>query len=150
MGLIHGRAGLAENGNRLVDRHQPRVFHPLIFFFDYGTDLCSIDRRRSWVFQPLGERLAFEVFHDQVGYCLGTLAGACYPEISDVDDVRMAKQSDSLRLLSEPLDEFAVAGQLRRNDFDGDATACAYVSRAIDRPHSAATAKLPDLVLPAE
>ncbi len=148
MGLIHGRAGLAENGNRLVDRHRPRAFHPLIFYFDNGTVTYSIDRRRSWVFQPLGERLAFEVFHDQVGYGLGTLAGDA--EISDVDDVRMAQQSDSLRLSSEPLDEFAVAGQLRRNDFDGDAPACAYVSRAIDRPHSAATAKLLDLVLQVE
>jgi hypothetical protein len=62
----------------------------------------------------------------------------------------MAQQSDGLSLSSEPLDEFAVAGPLRRNDFDGDATACACVSRAIDRPHSAATAKLLDLVLPVE
>src|SRR5262245_23242384 len=150
MGLIHGRAGLAENGDRLVDRRQPGVFHSLIFYFDDGIAICSIDRRRSWVFQPLGERLAFEVFHDQVGYGLGALAGACYPEISDVDDVRMAQQSDCLRFSSEPLDEFAVACQLRRNDFDGDATARAYVSRAIDRPHSAATAKFLDLVLPVE
>src|SRR5262245_18734293 len=150
MGLIHGRASLAENVDRFVDRRQPPVFHPLIFSFDYGTVIYPIDIRRSPVFQPLGERLAFEVFHDQVGYGLGTIVGACYPEISDVDDVRMAQQSDGLRLSSEPLDEFAVSGQLRRNDFDGDATACAYVSRAIDRPHPAATATLLDLVLPVE
>src|SRR5262245_3620828 len=150
MGLIHGRAGLAENSDRLVDRHHQRAIHPLIFSFDYGTVIYSIDHRRSPVFQTLGERLAFEVFHDQVGDGLGTFAGACDAEISDVDDVRMAQQSDSLRFSSEPLDEFAVAGQLRRNDFDGDATACTYVSRAIDRPHSAATAKLLDLVLPVE
>ena len=55
-------------------------------------------------------------------------------EIGDVDDVRMAQQSDGLRLSPEPLDEFAVTGQLQRNDFDGDATARARVSRAIDRP----------------
>ena len=44
---------------------------------------------------------------------------------------------------------FAVAGQLQRHDFDGDAAARARVSRAIDRPHHP-TAKRLDLVLPVE
>ena len=76
--------------------------------------------------------MAFEVFHHQIGY--GLAAGASDAEIGDVDDVRMAQQPDGLRLAPEPLDEFAVAGQLRRHDFDGDATARARMSRAIDRP----------------
>src|SRR5215510_6923039 len=122
--FVHCRAGLAENDNRFVDRHGPPVL------------------------QPLGERMAFEVFHHQIGR--GLAAGARYPEISDVDDVRMAQQSDGLRLSPEPLDEFAITGQLRRNDLDGYATAGAYVSRAIDRAHSPTAAKLFDLVLSVE
>ena len=76
--FVHCRASLAENRDRLVDRRRPAVF------------------------QPLGERMAFEVFHHQIGY--GLAAGASDAEIGDVDDVRMAQQPDGLRLAPEPLD----------------------------------------------
>src|SRR5215510_11910680 len=122
--FVHRRAGLAENSNRLVDRHGPSVL------------------------QPLGERMAFQVFHHQIGR--GLAACACYPEVSDVDNVRMAQQPDGLRLSPEPLYEFAITCQLGRNDFDGYATAGANVSRAIDRAHSPTAAKLFDLVLSVE
>src|SRR5262249_70440 len=71
-------------------------------------------------------------------------------EIGNVDYVRMSKQPDRLRLSSEPFDEFTVTGQLRRNDFDGYATACAHVSSAINRAHSASAAKVFDFILPIE
>src|SRR5262245_31410226 len=124
--FVHRLADLVENNNRLVERHGPPVF------------------------QPLGESLDFEIFHHQVGSGLVAVAGAYYPEIDDGDDVRMAQQSDGLRLAAQPLDEFAVAGQLRRNDFNGDATASANVSLAIDRAHSPTAAKRFDLVLSIE
>src|SRR5262249_59482265 len=96
---------------------------------------CFVDFHRPPCFQPFGERSTFEVFHYQVGQ--GLVACAADAEIGNVDYVRMSKQADRLRLSSEPFDEFTIAGKFRGNDFDGYATACAYVSRAINRAHSA-------------
>src|SRR5262245_14997158 len=94
--------------------------------------------------------MALEIFHHQIGCGISVGADACYAEVGDVNDVRMAQQPDGLRLSPDPLEEFAVAGQLRRNDLDGYATASPHVSRAIDRAHSPAAAKLLDLVLSVE
>src|SRR5215510_3555492 len=94
--------------------------------------------------------MALEIFHHQIGCGISVAAGACYAEVGDINDVRMAQQPDGLRLMPEPLEEFAVAGQLRRNDLDGYATASARVSRAIDRAHSPTAAKLLDFVLSVE
>ena len=73
--------------------------------------------------QPLGQRLAVDKLHDE------EVDVVVRADVVEVADVRMVEGGDRAGFALEALASFLVAGQLFRQDFDGD-QAMSRVSRA--------------------
>ena len=90
----------------------------------------SFERQRA-AREPVGERLAFEVLHDQV------VDAVLLADVVERADVRMAERGDRLRLALEAEAELRVAGEVRRQHLDRDGAVEARVARAVDLAHAA-------------
>ena len=78
----------------------------------------------------LGQRLAFEVLHDDVGSAVGLLA-----IVGDLDETGVLDAVDGARFIEEARDELGIAGVLAVQDLDGDAALDGFVDRLVDRTH---------------
>ena len=95
------------------------------------------DRQRP-AGDAVGERLAFEQFHDQVAVA----------DVVERADVRMIELRDRLGLALEARPQLRVVRELRRQDLDGHAAVEASVVRAPDLAHAAGAERREDLVRP--
>src|SRR6185369_6560858 len=84
----------------------------------------------------VGERLAFEQFHDQV----------VVADVVERADVGMVQRGDGLGLALEARAQVGAMRELRRKDFDRYAAVEARVTCAIDLAHSARPERRNDLV----
>ncbi len=91
--------------------------------------------------EPALERLTLEVFHHHVGRAVGQLAEVMY-----FDEPWMMDQAGRPRLVQKPLHRSLVGGQLRMQDFDGDALIDRLVLSLKDGAHTALTKQLDDPV----
>ncbi len=92
---------------------------------------CLVQRQRPPL-DPLLERLAVVVRHHEV-----ELAVVGLVDLVDRADVGMVERRGGLRLLQEPLLGRLVAGQIRREELDGDLALQARVLGRVDDPHAA-------------
>ena len=77
---------------------------------------CAIDRDGT-LLEPIGDRLAFDQFHDEEDRTV---------LISDVvqrADTRMAEPGNGARFAGEPFPPFGIGVLCRTEDFDGDRAA---------------------------
>ena len=84
-----------------------------------------IQRQRS-LLQPLAQRLAIEVFHDEKIRVLLTA------DIVEHADVGMIHAGHGARFAFKPLAQFGVAREVRRQNSDGDRAVEPRVSRFVD------------------
>ena len=98
-----------------------------------------IERQRALA-EPVAERLALEVLHDEV---LGLALAA---DVVERADVRMRELRDGLRLALEALARFGRRGHVRRQDLDGDRPLEPRVLRLVNLPHPARADRRDDLV----
>src|SRR5215471_14466534 len=99
-------------------------------------------------FAPAGSSQMFSGFRSRCrtpSRCASSIVAQVWLRIAIASLSGMGRRSFSLS--AEALDEFAVAGQLRRDDFNGHAPAGAHMSRAIDSAHSPSSAERFYLVL---
>ena len=82
-----------------------------------------VDRKPRRPAQPVGERLAFEILHDEV------VELAVAADVVDRADVRMVQRRDRARFLLEALPRFRVGGQRAGEHLDGDGAIEAGVAR---------------------
>jgi len=78
----------------------------------------------------LGQRLALEVLHDNVGSTVGLLA-----VVGDLDQAGVLDPVDGAGFIEEAGDELGIAGVLAVQDLDGDAALDGLVDRLVDRTH---------------
>ena len=98
-----------------------------------------LDRQRS-LLEPIGERLAFDVLHDEE--VDATLAA----DVVERADVRMVQTGNRTGFPLEALAGVWVAGHIRRQDFDRNGAVEASVSRLVDLSHPTCTNGREDLV----
>ncbi len=90
--------------------------------------------------QPLGQRLAVQVFHDN------EINSVLVTDVVKRADVRMIQAGNNLGLALEALAAYRVVSKMRRKNLDSDGAVQARVSRPIHFPHSASTQRSDDLV----
>ncbi len=107
---------------------------------DLDCVLKPLIKRRCASLQTVGERLPFEELHHQE---IGAILVA---DVVQRADVRMIQRRDSACFAIEPFTELRIAGELRRQDFDGDVASQPRIARAIDFAHPARSKRGHDLV----
>ena len=95
------------------------------------SDLQRLIERQRPLLQPLGQRVALEILHDQE---VGALVLA---HVVQRANVRVIQAGDGLRLALEPLLEVGVCGDMRGEDFDGDGAVQAGVAGFVHLAHAA-------------
>ena len=109
-------------------------------------DLHPVAQRllqREWPLeQPVGQRLAFQVLHDQV---LGVAFAA---HVVQRADVWMRELRDRLRLPLETLADLGRGGKMRRQDLDRHRPVESGVPRPVHLSHAARAERRDDLVGP--
>ena len=91
-----------------------------------------VRRQPPALVEQVGERLAVDVLHDDVGPPVRLLAG-----VVDADDVRVRKPCRQPRLAQEPPAEAGVAGEALREQLHGDRPVELGVAAEVDRGHPA-------------
>src|SRR5256885_11602895 len=112
----------------------------LVRFMNRGANLLQnihdpIEREAIFFEQDVTQRAAVEVLHHQIGNTFS--AAARESKISNIYDVRMTQASGRSGFAFEALDEFFVAHELRRNQFQSHVTLSPQVCRQIHRAHTA-------------
>jgi hypothetical protein len=97
------------------------------------------DRQRA-ALQPVGERFALQVFHDQK---VGLVFAA---DVVEHADVRVVQRRDRPRLALEALSHFGVIGKTRGEYFDGDGPFQSRVGGLVHLPHAALTNQGQDFI----
>src|SRR5208282_3495449 len=86
----------------------------------------------QWSFlQTLGERLAFEIFHDQ------EVAAILRTNVVERADIRMLERRNSFCFALHALSQFRVRGKMRRQNLDSNNSVEARVLGAVDFAHPA-------------
>jgi hypothetical protein len=104
-----------------------------------GVAQCAIERQRT-LLESGRERLALQVLHDE------ELDAVLVPNIVKYADVGMIERADGPRFPLEPLLEFRVSRQLRREHLDRDCPRESSVAGLVDLAHATRTEKRFDLV----
>src|SRR6266403_898683 len=112
----------------------------LMCFMDGRANLLQnindpIERQAILLEQHVTQGAPVEVFHHQIGNTFS--AAARESKISNIDDVRMAQAPRRACFTLEALDEFFVAHELRRNQFQSYVTLSPQVRRQKHRAHAA-------------
>ena len=82
------------------------------------------------LFQPLGQRLSFQVFHDD------EINAVLPADVVQRADVGMIQAGNNFGLALEALTAGRIVGEMRRKNLDGDGTVETRIPRPIDFPHS--------------
>ena len=98
-----------------------------------NPDLQRLVERQRTLLQPLFERLALQVLHDQ------EVDPVLAADVVHGADVRMTEGGERLGLALEPLLQVRVGGDVLGKDFDGDRAVQARVGRLVDLAHPART-----------
>jgi hypothetical protein len=122
---------------------------------DLGQDFDRAAERET-VLQRLAQRLALDQLHGDVvhfGPALRALADRLYvhdrlgvSDLVNADDVRVAESRGRARFVGEAADALPVAGQIGREDFEGNVAAQRAVVGAVDVAHRAGADEGDDLV----
>ncbi len=99
---------------------------------DLGRDVEHLVGRHRAAADPIGEGLALQVLHHEVGGAVGEL-----PEVADVDDVGVADGRRRLRLANEAAHDLLVAGDLAAEHLHREALVQGGVGREVDHAHAA-------------
>ena len=81
---------------------------------DLGAVADHLVGRQRAARQPAGQRLAFQVLHDEKGDAV------LLADVVEHADVRVVQRPDRPRFAVEPLAQLRVVGEDRREDLDGD------------------------------
>ena len=111
------------------DARRVRVRQPLGHL---RGDADGLRNRQRSPGEALLQRLALVVRHHEVELAVRGLV-----DLVDCADVRVVQGRGGLRLLQEPLLGRLVAGQVRRQELDGDLALQARVVGRVDDPHAA-------------
>jgi hypothetical protein len=103
-----------------------------------------LDRQRSAILEPVGERFALEVLHDQERF-----AFVARPQIGDLGDALVADLRRGDRLAVKPL-QHRRGAEVRVQDLDRDPLAELGVGPEIDRAHPAGREQALDPILVVE
>ena len=107
---------------------------------DLDRNLQCLIQRQGTLFQPLGQRLAHQVLHDQ------EVDAVLLADIEDGADVRMAQGGDRLGLALEPLFQIGIRRDMLGKHLDGDGAVEAGVTGLVDLAHAARAEGGVDLV----
>ena len=99
---------------------------------DLRGDIEGLVQRQRPPLDPLLQRLALVVRHHEVELAVGRLV-----DLVDGADVGVVQRRGRLGFLQEPLLGRLVAGQVRREELDGDLALEAGVLGRVDDPHAA-------------
>ena len=89
---------------------------------------------------PIGERRAFDQFHDQGSYAIGVF------ESIDLRDVRMIERGEHLRFTTEAREAIGIVGNGRQQDLDRDLAIQLWVAGSVDLAHPARADPRLDLI----
>ncbi len=103
------------------------------------TAECEVERERA-LLEPLGERLAIEVLHDQI--CRAVL----FADVVQRADVRVVELGNRARFTIEALAETRVGGERVRQDLDRDGAVETGIAGLVDLAHTAGTDRALNLV----
>jgi hypothetical protein len=107
---------------------------------DLDPDLERLLERQRSALDSRGERLAFEILHDEeVGVALAA-------DVVQRADVRMIERGNRLRFTVEALLHLRVVGEVRRKHLDGDRAVQPRIGRLVHLAHAAGTERPDDLV----
>ena len=98
-----------------------------------------IERQRASC-EPLGQRLALEILHDQ------EVNPVLAADVMERADVRMIQRGDGARLTLEALASLGIVGDLRRQDLDRHVPTEPGVAGAVDLAHPARAEPRVDLI----
>jgi hypothetical protein len=98
---------------------------------DLNRDQQRIVHRQLTARETVGQRLSFQVLHDEIG------SPILFANVVQCANVRMIERRDDARLAVEPLAEVRVGSQAFRQDFERDGPIQARVPRAVHLAHSA-------------
>src|SRR2546423_1003202 len=104
-----------------------------------------IERQAILLEQHVTQGAPVEVFHHQIGNAFS--AAAREPKISNINNVRMAQAARRACFTLEALDEFFVAHELRRNQFQSHVTLSPKMRRQIHRAHAALSEQTLEAIL---
>jgi hypothetical protein len=91
-----------------------------------------VERQRAFG-KPVGQRLTFQVLHDE------KQRAVVLAHVMQRADVRMVQGRNGPRLMLKPRAELRVTRQVIREDLDGDRAVEARIPGSINFPHSAGT-----------
>ena len=107
-------------------------------------DFCGVFQRtvnrQGTSLQASGQRLAFEVLHDE------EFAPGLMTHVVKGADMWVVEAGDDTRLPLEPLAALGIRRQVRRQYFDGNRAVESRVGGAVHLPHPACTNQFGDLV----
>ena len=107
---------------------------------DLGRDLQRLVERERPLLEAGGERLPVEMRHDEEVRAVGVA------DVVDAADMRMIERRDGARLALEPRAQVGIAGDVRREDLDGDAAIEPRVAGFVDFAHAASTQRADDFI----
>ena len=107
---------------------------------DLDRDLQRLVERQRALRQPVGQRLAFEVLHDEKRRAL------LLADVVERADVRMRELAIGAAFAVEPFAELRVGGQRVGEDLDRDGAVEARVARLVHLAHAARADRGGDLV----
>ena len=81
---------------------------------DFGANLKNLIKRQRVLCQAIGERLAFEIFHDQE---VGAVLGA---DVVQRADIRVLQRRNGPRFALHALFQFGIGGEMGGKNLDGD------------------------------
>jgi len=119
--------------------------NPLLMRFlqglrDFRSNLQNLIERQRAFRQPFGERLAFEVLHDQE-------VGAVLPaDVIERADIRMLERGNGFRFPLHALLQFRIRGKMRRQNLDGNRAVKTRIPGAVHLAHAASPERRLDLV----
>jgi len=97
---------------------------------DLDADLEQLGERERPAGEPVGERFALEMLHDEVVHPV------LVPHVEERADVRVVEARDDARLALEALARLGAHRQVPLEDLDGDGPVQARVPRPVDLAHS--------------
>ena len=100
-----------------------------------------LERQRTF-FQPIGERLAVEQFHDQI------VGSILFADVVEMADVRVAQSRNRFGFALKARFQIRIGRKMRGQDFDGDIPAEPGVARAVDFAHASGAQRGLNLVRP--
>ncbi len=94
--------------------HDPLPVRLIQRIRDLDGDLERLIERQRALFQPLGQRLPFEILHDE------EVDAVLAANVEDRADVGVRQRRDRLGLALEPLFQIRVGGDVLGEHLDGD------------------------------